>query len=248
MVDVFDEVEEELRAERYTQLVRKGWPYAAGAVILALLVTLGIWGYGQHQKSEQAKASLTYDQGLQSLQASDLEGADRKFASLAASAPAGYRTLALMQQAGIRNAKGKTEEAARLMDQAAKVAPDNILGDAARLKAVWLLMDTKPLAEIEQRLTPLIEDKRPFHLQAREALANARLQAGKPQLAQGDLTVLTLAQDVSPSTRASAEAAQQLIKSGSAGALPAAVTAKPAPQPVQPPAGLPPGLLAGATQ
>lgn len=248
MVDVFDEVEEELRAERYTALVRKGWPYAAGAVILALLVTLGVWGYSQHQKSEQAKASLTYDQALQSLTSGDLEGADRKFASLAASAPAGYRTLSLMQQAGIRDAKGKTEDAARLLDQAAKVAPDTVLGDVARLKAVWLLMDTHPLADIEQRLTPLIDDKRPFHLQAREALANARLQAGKPQLAQSDLSVLTLAQDVSQPTRASAEAAQQLIKSGSAGALPAAATAKPAPQPVQPPAGLPAGLLAGASQ
>lgn len=246
MVDVFDEVEEELRTERYVKIVRQGWPYAAGAVILALLATLGVWGFGQHQKSEQTKASLTYDQGFQALQNGDLEGADRKFASLAASAPAGYRTLALMQQAGIRNAKGKPEEAARLMDQAAKAAPDNVLGDAARLKAVWLLMDTRPLVEIEQRLTPLVEDKRPYHLQAREALANARLQAGKPQLAQSDLSVITLAPDVSGDARARAEAARQLIRSGSAAALPAAAKATPAPQPPTP--GLPPGLLAGANQ
>jgi hypothetical protein len=248
VVDVFDEVEEELRAERYTAWVRKGWPYAAGAVVLALLVTLGVWGFGEHQKSEQAKASVTYDQALQALSSGDTEGADQKLAGLAASAPAGYRTLALMQRAGVQVAKGKTEEAVRLMDQAAKAAPDAVLADVARLKAALLLMDTHPLAEIEQRLTPLIDDKRPYHLQAREALANARLQAGQPQLAQSDLSILTLAPDVSPQARARAQAAQQLIRSGSAAALPAASKAAPAPQPLPPPNGFAPGLIPGADQ
>ena len=82
MVDVFEEVEEELRAARYAAIVRRGWPYAAGAVVLALLITLGVWGFMQHQQSEQAKASIAFDQGLQALQNGDLEGADRKFAAL----------------------------------------------------------------------------------------------------------------------------------------------------------------------
>ena len=243
MADVFDEVEEELRAARYQAIVQKGWPYAVGALVLVLLVTVGVWGYGQHSRSEQARASLTYDQGVQSLATGDLDGADAKFASLAASAPAGYRTLALMQQAGVRVQKNKPDEAARLLDQAAKIAPDNILGDAARLKAAQLLMDTHPLAEIEGRLAPLIDDKRPYHLMAREARAMALLQAGRPQEALGDLSVLSLAQDVSQETRQRAEAARILIQSGSAAALPAAAKATPAPVP---PAALPSPFLANA--
>jgi hypothetical protein len=228
VADVFEEVEEELRAARLQTLFQRGWPFAAGAVVLALLVTVGVWGYGKHTASEQAKASLTYDQALQSLGTGDLDGADGKFAGLAASAPAGYRTLALMQQAGIRVQKNKPEEAARLLDQAAKAAPDDVLGDAARYKATLLLMDTRPLAEIETRLTPLMDDKRPYHLQAREALAMARLQAGKGAAAQTDFGVLTLSQDVSDATRRRAEAAKLLIESGSAKALPEASKAKPA--------------------
>lgn len=236
MADVFEEVEEELRAARLQTLFQRGWPFAAGAVVLAVLVTVGVWGYGKHTASEQAKASLTYDQALQSLATGDLDGADGKFAGLSASAPAGYRTLALMQQAGIRVQKGKQEEAARLLDQAAKAAPDDILGDVARYKAALALMDTHPLAEIEARLTPLIDDKRPFHLQAREALAMARLQAGKGAEAQSDLGVLTLSQDVSDATRRRAEAGKQLIDSGSAKALPEAAKATPViiPQPAAP--------------
>jgi hypothetical protein len=231
VADVFNEVDDQLRSARYQAIVRQGWPYAAGGLVLILLVMLGVWGYGQHARSEQVKASLTYDQGLQSLATGDIAGADAKFASVAASAPAGYRTLALMQEAGVRVQQNKPDEAARLLDQAAKVAPDNILGDAARLKAVLLLMDTHSLAEIQGRLTPLIDDKRPYHLMAREARAMALLQAGRPQDAMSDLSVLTLAQDVSQETRQRAEAARILIQSGSAGVLPAAAKATPAPIP-----------------
>ena len=247
MADVFDEVEEELRAARYTAIVQKGWPYAAGGLVLVLLITVGVWGYGLHSRSEQAKASLTYDQGLQSLATRDLDSADAKFASLAAAAPAGYRTLALMQQANVRVQRGKPEEAVRLLDQAAKIAPDNILGDAARLKAAQLLIDTHPLAEIQGRLAPLIDDKRPYHLMAREARAMALLQAGKPQDALADLSVLSLAQDVSQETRQRAEAARILIQSGSAAILPAAAKATAAPIP---PAAQPSPFLpnAGAAQ
>ncbi len=248
MVDVFEEVEEELRAARYTNLVRKGWPYAAGAVVLALLVTLGVWGFGQHQKSEQAKASIAYDQALQALSANDVNGADAKFAALSASAPAGYRTLALMQQAGVRVVKDKPEEAARLLDQAAKAAPDVILGDIARYKAALILMDTHPLADIEQRLKPLTDDKRPLHLMAREALANARLQAGKGQDALTDFQILALSQDVSDATRARANAAMALIRSGAAASLPAAVKAKPADLPPPTLPQLPASAVAGAVQ
>jgi hypothetical protein len=236
VADVFDEVEEELRAARYQAIVQKGWPFAAGALVLVLVAVVGVWGYGQHSHSEQAKASLTYDQGLQSMATGDLDGADAKFASLAASAPAGYRTLALMLQAGVRVQKNKTDDAVRLLDQAAKVAPDNILGDAARLKAAQLMVDTHPIGEIQDRLAPLVDDKRPYHLMARETRAMALLQAGRPQEAMGDLTVLSLAENVSQETRQRAEAARILIQSGSAAVLPAAAKAAPAviPQAAQP--------------
>src|SRR6202000_1566165 len=100
----------------YQTLVQRGWPYAAGAVVLALLITLGVWGFNKHQTTEQSKASVTYDQALQQALAGDVDGADAKFASLAASAPAGYRTLALMQQAQIPVDRNKDDEAIRLLD------------------------------------------------------------------------------------------------------------------------------------
>jgi hypothetical protein len=78
-----------------------------------------------------------------------------------------------------------------------------------------------------------------LRLQAREALALARLAAGRTREARSDFQVLSLAQDVSDQARARAKYVMALIDSGSAAALPAAVKAA---------AALPPGpaLLPGA--
>jgi hypothetical protein len=233
--EFFNEVDEELRAERVVAVFQKGWPYLAGALALAVLITLGVMGYSRHAQSEDAKASIGYDLALRALAAGDLDTADQRFAGLAASAPGGYRTLALMQQAGVRVQRDRPDEAVRFLDQAAKVAPDIILGDAARLKAALLLLDAHPLAELQARLAPLLDDKRPYHLMAREARAMALLRAGRPQDAQADFAVLSLAQDVSPETRQRAEEARLLIQSGSTASLPDADTATPAPVPQPPP-------------
>lgn len=219
MADVFEEVEGELRSARYQSLVRKGWPYAAALLVVVLLVTVGVWGFNQHQTAEQGKASLTYAQGLDALAANNLSDADAKFSAVAASAPPGYRALALMQQAGIQVTKTNTAAAVQLFDRAAKTAPNDVIGDAARLKAAYLLMDTRPLADIESRLTPLTGDKRPYKMLAREALGMARLQAGKVDAARADFAILSLSQDVSPQARARAQAVLSLIQSGTAGSL-----------------------------
>ena len=57
MADIFEEVEEQLRSDRYITMVRKGWPFAAGAAGLALAVALGLWGWDQYQSSIQAKVN-----------------------------------------------------------------------------------------------------------------------------------------------------------------------------------------------
>jgi hypothetical protein len=247
VAEFFNEVDEELRTERLMRLAQRGWPYFAGALVLAVLITLGVVGYSQHNQSEQAKASNAYDLALQSLATGDLDTADQRFAGLAASAPAGYRTLALMQEAGVRVQRDKPDEAVRFLDQAAKAAPDDILGDAARLKAALLLIDTHPLAEVQARLAPLIDDKRPYHLMAREARAMALLRAGRPQDAQSDLAVLSLSQDVSQESRQQAEVAKMLIQTGAAAVLPAAANAAPAAIP-QAPSQLPLMPNAGAPE
>lgn len=241
MVDVFEEVEEQIRTERYRTLAMKALPWVLGVAAAVLIVTLGYWGWTSWNRGQADKASETYMSALEALSQNDQAGAYAKFDEVVKIGAKGYKGLALMQQGGMRMDAGKTEEAVKLWDAAAKASPDPVLGDLARLKSALALLDTAPYKDIEGRLTPLMEDKRPYRLQAREALAFARIMAGKVEEAREDFVVLSQVLGASEGQRQRAGAAIALIDSGSAPAIPAAVKAAAVLPP--PPPQLPEGLF-----
>jgi len=217
--DFVEEVEDQLRAERYASVLGKIWPWFAIALIATVIGWVGMWGYQTWRDRDIDAASITYDKALTGLNAGDQLGAYNDLAPIAKDGPPGYKSLALMTQAGIRLAAGKTDEAAGLYDQAAKAAPNAIFGDLARLRAAQALMDSAPYPQILTRLTPLIGVKKPFDLEAREALAMAKLQVGKTQEARGDLNAISLTLGVAPAMRTRAQGVIALIDSGQAGAV-----------------------------
>src|SRR5204863_354362 len=107
----------------------------------------------------------------------------------------------------------------------AKAASDPVIGDAARLKSAFAVLDTAPLSEMEGRLKPLMDDGRPYRVQAREALAFAKLKAGDLKSARSDFVLLSQGLDASPGVQARAQAAIGLIDAGSAKAVPAVIQA-----------------------
>jgi hypothetical protein len=235
VVDVFEEVEDQIRTERYRALAMKALPWVLGVAAAALIIALGFWGWDSYTTSKANKASETYMEALEANAQGDQAGAYAKLGEVAKSGARGYRGLALMAQGGMRMEAGKTDEAVKLWDEAAKAATDPVLGDLARLKSALALLDTAPYKDLEGRLTPLMEDKRPYRLQAREALAFAKVMAGKSAEAKADFTYLSQVLGASDGQRRRAQAALTLIDSGSAGAIPAAVKAAallppPAPQ------------------
>ena len=128
-----------------------------------------------------------------------------------------------MQQGAIRLQQGKTDEAVGLFDKAAQAAPSPLIGDMARLKSALALLDTAPYPALQERLTPLMDTKRPYPAAAREALAMAKLRAGKVQDARGDFQVLQLLPDATSGERQRAQAAIAAIDSGAVAGLPQAV-------------------------
>ncbi len=216
MVDVFEEVEEQLRSARYQTLIKRGWPYALGAVVAAVLVTLGVWGWNQYQLDRSAKTSEAFQQAFDAMAANNGPAADAGFAKVAASGPRAYRAIALMQQAALRTSQNKPAEAIALFDQAAKVAPDQLLGDAAVLKSAYLTFDTASLAELEAKLTPIAATGRPYSALAREALAMKRLVSGQAAQARQAFALLAISPDAGEGLQARAQVALAEIDAGQA--------------------------------
>jgi hypothetical protein len=249
VTDLFEEVEEQIRSDRYRTLALKALPWVLAVLGAALIAGLAYWGWDHYRTQAASKAAEQYAAGLESIGKGDQPGAVRQWTEASKSQSKGYKSLALMQLGGLQLTDGKTAEAVKLFDQAADAAPDDVIGDAARLKSALAVLDTAPYAEVETRLTPLMQDGHPYRVQAREALAFAKLTAGNTAGARGDFVVISGMLDAPDGARGRAKAAIDLIDSGSAKALPAAVKAAAALPPPAAPGQLPPGMvLQGAPQ
>jgi hypothetical protein len=244
VVDLFDEVEEQLRSERYKSLALKIAPYAVIFAIAAVAVTGGVWGWNYYQSSTQAKESQAYATALAARDANDEVTAKAGFEAAAKQGPKAYRALALMQLGGLALEKNDAKGAAALFDQAADIGADPIVTDAARLKSAFALLDTASYAEMESKLTPLAKDGRPYRILAKEGLAFAKVAANNLTGARSDFVALSLLTDTPTDIRERAERMIALIDSGTAKSMPDVAKAALA-MPVLPPApaGVPQGLV-----
>ena len=229
MVDLFEEVADELRAEQRKQLGRRILPWAAGLVAGAVIIGGGYVGYSMYTKGKADRSAETYQAALEQLGRGDSEGAFNAFADVARKATPIYKNFAFTQQAAIRLGQGRDADASRLFNQAADAAPKSPYGqffaDLARLKSARAVLDTAPYAELEARLKPLTEAKRPFADIAREDLAWAKLRAGKLTEARADFITLQTALNAPEAVTQRAQGAIALIDSGAAAELPKLVEA-----------------------
>jgi hypothetical protein len=238
LTDLFEEVEEQLRSERYRTLVMRALPWVLGVLAAVLIGVFGVWGWQQYRDQQSTKASEQYAAGLDAMNAGQRDRALALWTQVAQSPSPGYKSLALMQLGGLKLADRNVAEAVKLFDQAAAAAPDDVVGDAARLKSAFALLDTGSQKDLEARLTPLTETGRPYRVQAREALAFAKLLGGDLPGARGQFVVISQSLDANDGARERAKAAMELIDSGSARAVSAVARAAAA---LPPPVMLAPG-------
>jgi hypothetical protein len=249
LVDLFEEVDEELRSDRTVSLLRRVAPWGIAALVLVLGGYCAFWGYSAWQDRNLATGSSAYQKGVDALADGNQKAALAGFEAAKTAGSPGYKTLALMQEGNLKAESGDANAAAKLYDEAAAAAPNLIIGDLARLKAAEALLDTAPLPQIQTRLTPLMDMKRPYAIYAREALAMAKLMAGRTADARKDFEVINLNLAANQDVRQRSQIAVALIDSGEASTAIAAVKAAatmppPPPMMVAPPSAAPQGLPA----
>ncbi len=216
MADIFDEVEEELRADRAQQL----WQRYGGLVTGALFVVLA--GIGGWQGWEWWQARLTNQTAsafIAAQRATEAEGADfaamaTRFEAIAADAPAGYRTLARLRAAALKAETGQREEARAIWDAVSRdTQADALYRDLASV--LWALhgLDSADPATLTARLTPLTQPGNAWRASAREVLALLALRRGDAAAARTEFRALANDVTAPPALRERA----QRIAAGIAG-------------------------------
>lgn len=181
MPDIFDEVEEDLRAERARKAAQKWGGVAIGVAIIVLAATGGWQGWQWYQAREAAGAASTF---LTLHRASERDGADlgntgNGFAALSREAPPGYQTLARLRAAALKAETGDLPGALALWDQlSADGSADQLYRDLATLLAVTHALDGADPARLASRLAPLTAEGNPWRASAREAQALLAVRRG----------------------------------------------------------------------
>lgn len=194
MADIFSEVEEELRRDKYNALLRRYglWFLAAAILVIAAAglhqLVWEPWRTGQiHDASDRYEAAIT------ALAAGQTEQAEAAFAELAEGPRRGYAALALMQMGEIADGRGDRARAAELYNQAADKAGDQALSGFARIRALYAMADAAAYDEILALANPMTGADSPYRASAREIIAAAALRAGDLERARSEYTYLTLA-------------------------------------------------------
>ena len=209
MVDIFDEVDEDLRAERAARLLKKyAW------VIIALAVatvgaTAGWQLWTRYQNQQDAAAASRFIAVHNAIETGGSAKSDQLpiLDQLAASAPQGYKTLARLRAADLKAGAGDLAGAIAMWNGiAADANADGLLRDYASLTSIQHQLDQGDPAQLEARLKPLTDSNNAWSSLAREQLALLSLRQGKLDDARKSLQALSIEIDAPSGLRARAGA------------------------------------------
>ncbi|MEZ5816096.1 MAG: tetratricopeptide repeat protein [Hyphomicrobiaceae bacterium] len=174
------EVDEEVRREQFMKLwERYGVFVIAGLVLLFVGVGAYKWNESRRVAREQT-AGASFEAASRLAAEGKSDEALKAFESIAKDGPTGYATLARLRVAGEQATAGRTAEALAAYEAiSADSGVDQLLRNFATLQAAMLRVDQADWTEMKNRLTPLLDDKVPWHAQARELLGIAALKAGQ---------------------------------------------------------------------
>ena len=195
VVDIFDEVNEDLRAERAERLLKKyAWLLVAVAVaIVGAAAGWQLWTRWQTRQDEAA--AVRYVEAQNAIEQPGASKTDQLpvLIQLAANAPEGYKTLARLRAAGLKADAGDLQGAVALWNEVAgDVKADPLLRDLATLQISLRELDHGDPAQLEARLKPLADPTNPWSMLAREQLAMLDLRQNKPDDARKTLRMLSI--------------------------------------------------------
>lgn len=193
MSDIFDEVEQELRADRAKQLLQRygGLLIAAAVAVVAAAGAWEAWQAWQtRQRAEVATLYLEASQAADSADTAARQAAVPELRQVIARGDEGYRTLARLRLAAVL-AGSDPKAALELWDQVAgDQAADPLLRETATLSWALHVLDKGDPGVVAGRLEALARPEDPLHALAEEAEALLDLRLGKVAEAKAKLTTL----------------------------------------------------------
>ncbi len=212
MSDIFREVDEEIRKERYATLWKKYGAYAIAAAVAVVLAVAGYQGWQQWQRSQALSASNSYNAAVQQLEQDNTQQALQQLSQMAEPSGDGYALLAAFRQAELLAEQGETQQAVEIWNRIAGSGGDDPLRDLATVFAVMHQVDSGDPAQLAQRLQPLATEGSPYRWTALELRATLAHKQGNDDQAIELFKQVADGGDVPPAQRRRATQMLELLQ------------------------------------
>jgi hypothetical protein len=186
VTDIFHEVEEDVRRERYARLWKQYGDYVLVAAALIIAAVAGYQFWQRYQLNQRIEASNAY---IMAVETQDPAKAAAAFAKLAQTAPAGYASISHMQEANALLAAGQHDQAIALY-RSLMTQSDPLFASVARLRLAWAEADTLSKPDMQTLVAPLTDPSNAFHFMANELLAYVDYRLGNVKAAQSAYELL----------------------------------------------------------
>lgn len=185
MADIFQEIDEDIRRDRFADLWKRYGVFVIGACVALVIGTGGWVAYREWRESARIDLAERYRAAAELAQANQPVQAAEAFAAIADDASEGYGMLARLRQAAAHAEAGDRTAALAAYDRVAEDAGvERAYRNLARLQAAMLLADQAPAAEVEERLEPLLANDNPWRNSARELKGLVALRDGRTEEAR----------------------------------------------------------------
>ena len=181
MGDIFREIDEELRHDKFEKLWRKYGRYVIAGAVVVVLAVAAVRGWRQYQESERLADGARFAAAKASSDDGKTEDAAALFTSLGRESGTSYGTLARFHEAALTARKGDVEAAGGLYDA---LAIDSDIDAPFRDLATILSASVRAngaspdAAAIDERLRPLIDAGGTWRHSALEILGTLAHRSG----------------------------------------------------------------------
>lgn len=213
MSDIFQEVEEDVRRERFEQIWKQYGDYIIAGVALIIIAIAGYELWQRYEQNQRLKASETLIAAQQLANSGNINQASAQFEVVAKSAPDGYVKMARLSQAGVLEITGQRSEALMIFKSMAN-GDSELIGNIARLRAAWILSVDGPRADFDTIIAPLTDPTSPWRYSAREVIAYADYHQGLTAKAQAEFQSLADDKGASDTMRRRSAVMAGFLKNG----------------------------------
>ena len=181
--DLFREVDEEVRQEKYIKIWKRYGIYIITLALAIILITVGIVVWRDMERTTLESNSEGLISAIDA--SSDRQNeALEKLQILGNQANEGYRLLAQLREGAILSKMGDIAGAIKIYDNISlDTSQDKIYRDLAIVLAVSHGISQMSLEEVEGRLASIIEETNPWRYSARELVATAIMVSGNKKRA-----------------------------------------------------------------